>query len=219
MGDHLYLEIISSIASIIAFSPCSKWNVLRSILFQFLAGISENVMELQDISPLRPGYSGNHNPVSTEVFPVSPLLWVLLSLHHQSIRFQRHHPSGPISKAKGLYVNSSEFSSNQNDTGPVVNTSKLLEASTEMLGISICLTHIHICCLHIFKNSICARNFPPNQQATWKQWKKPLRILQAKNVELLQRECQLGIIFDSDKIASFWGVINMLLTRPVFTFM
>lgn len=144
-------------------------------------------MELQDISPLRPGYSGNHNPVSTEVFPVSPLLWVLLSLHHQSIRFQRHHPSGPISKAKGLYVNSSEFSSNQNDTGPVVNTSKLLEASTEMLGISICLTHIHICCLHIFKNSICARNFPPQSASNMEAMEKAPQNIASKKCRVVAK--------------------------------
>lgn len=55
-------------------------------------------MELQAIPPPRPGYSGNHNPVNIEVFQVSPLLWVLLFLPHQSIRFQHHHPSGPMSR-------------------------------------------------------------------------------------------------------------------------
>lgn len=60
--------------------------------------------------------------------------------------------------------------------------------------------------------------FSPNQQATWKQWKKPLGILQAKNVKLLQRRCQLGIIFDSAKTAHFRGMIHMLLTRPGFAF-
>lgn len=74
-------------------------------MFQFLVDISENVMELQDISPLGPGYSGNHNPVSIEVFPVSPLLWVLLSLYHQiQSGFQHHHPSGPVSKGEGDHM-------------------------------------------------------------------------------------------------------------------
>lgn len=70
-----------------------------------------------------------------------------------------------------------------------------------------------------FKFHLCKEFFFPNQQATWKQWKKPVRILQAKNVKLLQRKCQPGIIFGSAKTASFRVVKNMLLTRPGFTFM
>lgn len=48
-------------------------------------------------------------------------------------------------------------------------TSKLSKASTKMLEISVCLTHIHIWCLHIFLNSICAWNSPSRPPPISKQ--------------------------------------------------
>lgn len=129
-------------------------------------------MELEVIShPFRPGYSGNHNPVNTEVFPVSPLLWVLLFLPHQSIQFRHHRPWEPRSREMNymwIQVNSLKPVS----TWACGYTSKLLEASTKMWK-SICLTHIHICCLYIFKIPLVHGIFFPSQQAIWKQWKSP----------------------------------------------
>lgn len=56
-------------------------------------------------------------------------------------------------------------------------------------NLSLSDTHSHLMLTYFFKFHLCMEfSLPPSphQQATWKQWKKPLRILQAKNVRLLQ---------------------------------
>lgn len=58
-------------------------------------------------------------------------------------------------------------------------------------NLSLSDTHSHLMLTYFLKIPFVHGILPPplpapHQQATWKQWKKPLRILQAKNVKLLQ---------------------------------
>lgn len=155
--------------------------------------------------------------MNIEVSPVSPLLWVLLFLPHQSIQFQHHRPLEPRSREINYMWNQ------VNSLKPVSTwacgyTSKLLEASTKMLEIHWSDTHSHLLLIYFLKFHLCTEFSSPISKQHGSDGKAPPNTASEK-CKVVADKMSTWYHVGFGKTASFRSMINMLLTRPGFTFM
>lgn len=69
----------------------SASDIYHIYMYNFIFPCPQRTEMLQ-VGCFKPDCSGSHNPKNIGFSLVSPLLWVLLSLPHQSAQSQHHHP-------------------------------------------------------------------------------------------------------------------------------